>query len=248
MYLPHLDATDIVQPIDAGYGRLIKQKMRAIQEEWLEDEDNMNLWIGNTDEKLNVAKRRILITHWAGAAFEMLQGEDYKPFLRNCFERTGCLLTADGSEDHLVKPEGLVGYRPLPPLKNSGPQEAPDIDIIGAEPPEDIIEPWESDVEIDIDEVEDLESADEDDPKDRVFDKDLVGKKVRGMYEGSGWHTGTIQYYNSSLEKYLLLFDDKSTDLIRKEDFGTELYVLEDQQRRSRRSERKDYNALANGM
>ena len=92
MYLPHLDATDIVQPIDAGYGRLIKQKMRAIQEEWLEDEDNMNLWIGNTDEKLNVAKRRILITHWAGAAFEMLQGEDYKPFLRNCFERTGCLL------------------------------------------------------------------------------------------------------------------------------------------------------------
>ena len=78
MYLPHLDATDIVQPIDAGYGRLIKQKMRAIQEEWLEDEDNMNLWIGNTDEKLNVAKRRNNPITFRGLQFYRLRGLEMK--------------------------------------------------------------------------------------------------------------------------------------------------------------------------
>ena len=27
-------------------------------------------------------------------------------------------------------------------------------------------------------------------------------------YEGSGWHTGEIKYYNVKLDKYLLLFED----------------------------------------
>ena len=32
-----------------------------------------------------------------------------------CWTSTGCLLTADGSDDHLVKPEGLPDYVVPPP-------------------------------------------------------------------------------------------------------------------------------------
>ena len=79
---------------------------------------------------------------------------------------------------------------------------------------------------------------------------DQVAKvdRLRTTQFSFGKKKAQMTTYLHSLEKHLLLFDDKSTDLIKKEDFGTELYVLEDQQRRSQRSERKDYNALANGM
>ena len=52
----------------------------------------------------------------------------------------------------------------------------------------------------------------------------MVGSKIRGLYEGSGWNTGTIKYYNSKLDKYLLGFDD----LIREEDIdGVELFFVD---------------------
>ena len=35
--------------------------------------------------------------------------------MRTCWTKTGCLMTADGSEDHLIKPEGLKDYVVLPP-------------------------------------------------------------------------------------------------------------------------------------
>ena len=73
----------------------------------------------------------------------------------------------------------------------------------------------------------------------------IVGKKICGLYEGSGWHTGSVKYYNSKLDKYLLVFEDQSTDLIKEEDIdGVELY-FSDQKRK--RSKRVDYSALANG-
>ena len=63
-----------------------------------------------------------------------------------------------------------------------------------------------------------IETEDEDDEDDRIYDDNLVGTQIRGHYEGSGWHTGTIEYYNSELDKYLVLFEDESEDLIKVED------------------------------
>ena len=63
-----------------------------------------------------------------------------------------------------------------------------------------------------------IETEEEDNEDDRVYDENLVGTQVRGLYEGSGWHTGTIEYYNSELDKYLVLFEDESEDLIKVED------------------------------
>ena len=133
-------ATNIWQPIDAGYGYVLKKLTAKAQDEWLEIEENIDLWYGNSEKKLTVSDRRILITQWVGQAYEMLQHPDYDHFRRRCFEKTGCLLTADGSEDDKVQPEGLIGYKVNPPLPFDGPNQYPD--VINLEPapdPPDII-------------------------------------------------------------------------------------------------------------
>ena len=89
-----------------------------------------------------------------------------------------------------------------------------------------------------------IETEEVDDEDDRLYDVNLVGTQIRGLYEGSGWNTGTIKYYNSKLDKYLLWFDDGSDDLIREEDIDdVELFFVD----KPKRSQRVDYSAMAKG-
>ncbi len=45
----------------------------------------------------------------------------------------------------------------------------------------------------------------------------------------SGWHTGIVKYYNRKLDKYLLGFDDGSSDLISEEDIdGVEMKFVDE--------------------
>ena len=76
------------------------------------------------------------ITQWVGEAHERLQHPNYHGFLRNRFEKTGCLITADGSTDCKIKPEGLHEFNVIPPLDTPGPEKVPDIDA--PEPAEDL--------------------------------------------------------------------------------------------------------------
>ena len=62
-------------------------------------------------------KRRILITHRVGNAWKKLCEPAYDHFRRRCWEKTGCLITADGSEDDKISPEGLRNYHVPPPLE-----------------------------------------------------------------------------------------------------------------------------------
>jgi len=107
-------ATDIWQPVDAGYGELLKVKVRQAHYKWLDSDENADKWYGE-DNRFTASERRILITHWVGDAYRALIDERYDNFRREIFERTGCLLTADGSGDKLVKPEGLPDYKVPPP-------------------------------------------------------------------------------------------------------------------------------------
>ena len=75
-----LDATDVNQPVDAGYGRLLKQKIRQQTEQWLQTGENMDIWMGNSTETLTVSTRRILITQWVGEANKILMDEKYDGF------------------------------------------------------------------------------------------------------------------------------------------------------------------------
>ena len=55
------------------------------------------------------------MTKWVGEAWDhIFKSGKYSPD-RN-FERTGCLLTLDGSEDHKVHIQGLPAYKPPAPL------------------------------------------------------------------------------------------------------------------------------------
>ena len=116
IFSDYIGATDIMQPIDAGYGYVFKKLIARCQNEWLENENNIDLWLGIDDRKLTAADRRILITQWAGEAADILKGSDYDHFRWRCFEKTGMLLTADGSSDDKVAPEGLKNFQVMESL------------------------------------------------------------------------------------------------------------------------------------
>ena len=111
------DATDLWQPVDAGYAQTLKQLIAIEHREWLDDGDNADKWFNNQQGNPFTAKvRRILITHWAGQAMRKLNTSKYDRLRLKCWEATGALMTADGSEDDKIKPEGLPNYQVLPPL------------------------------------------------------------------------------------------------------------------------------------
>ena len=73
---------------------------------WLDDPDNLEKWEDNT---LTASDRRILLANWYYNAVQKALKGDAK---RKYFEHAGALLTADGSDDHLIKLEGAPkGYK-----------------------------------------------------------------------------------------------------------------------------------------
>ena len=96
--------TDKLQPIDAGCGRMMKLKIGAAMETWLEEEDNLDKWQDN----LSASDRRILMTQWAGKAWSELYSN--QTFFKRLFEKTGCMITADGTDDFKISPQGLENY------------------------------------------------------------------------------------------------------------------------------------------
>ena len=98
--------TDQVQPIDRGLGRQVKIYLGQEMDEWLDCDDNLTRW---EDNSLTASDRRILLANWYTRAVKKSLASDAK---RKYFEHAGALLTADGSDDDLIKLEGTpVGYK-----------------------------------------------------------------------------------------------------------------------------------------
>ena len=53
---------------------------------------------------------------WAGNAYCQLNRPSYDKFSWGLFEKTGCLIAADGSEDNKIYPQGLTNYKVPPPI------------------------------------------------------------------------------------------------------------------------------------
>lgn len=104
VYLLPANHTDKVQPIDAGCGKMLKTKIGQEMDKWLEDEDNLEMW----HDKMTASHRRVLMTKWASSAWKYLTTD--KAFFRKLFQKTGCLMTVDGTNDDLIKPQGLEDY------------------------------------------------------------------------------------------------------------------------------------------
>ena len=104
VYMLPAHHTDKVQPIDAGCGMMMKKKIGEAMERWLENKANLELW----HDKISAKMRRVLMTKWTGEAWRDLK-ED-KGFFTKLFEKTGCRMTVDGSEDEKIQPQGLKEY------------------------------------------------------------------------------------------------------------------------------------------
>ena len=112
-YLLPPNETEMCQPIDAGVGAVIKVKIGQAQDEWLDVEGNLDAWEGdpNATYKLDASMRRILITQWVGTAWDQMTTDvAYKDTFRRCFELTGALICADGTDDNLIRPMRGLEY------------------------------------------------------------------------------------------------------------------------------------------
>ena len=49
------------------------------------------------------------MTKWAGAAWREMTKD--QAFIRKLFQKTGCLLTIDGTGDDMIRPQGLDDYK-----------------------------------------------------------------------------------------------------------------------------------------
>ena len=227
------NCTDIVQPVDAGVGDCIKKLIQKQQREWLSYDANADRWYGNQPPAFSASERRILMCNWAGRAYEIFV-DDYAHLRARSFRKTGCLMTADGSEDDQVHPEGLPDYKMpgvgwteptitgvKPQFDNNYKQDDPD-----DEAPDTQLHVDEGDEEV----LPDLDAEERTSREDRFDDRDYksnrrVGKKIRIHYE-NGWETGTVKYYNRVLKEYKVVFaSSKDADYVALDDIdGQEIY------------------------
>lgn len=115
--------TDELQPVDAGYGRLLKVEVGNELDEFLGHEENLCLWETN---KLSAGARRILFTRFIAKAVARI---DARPGYRHrLFEKTGLAMTADGSLDDRITPEGVVGAYNFMDGDTSSDEDMPDQD------------------------------------------------------------------------------------------------------------------------
>ena len=87
--------------------------MEQEHHKWLDDEEHSDRWYGN-EEPYSAKERRILITDQAGEADTKLCGNEYDDVCKKLWLKSGCLISADGSNDDEIAPEGLQNYQ-VPP-------------------------------------------------------------------------------------------------------------------------------------
>ncbi|EDO41481.1 predicted protein [Nematostella vectensis] len=213
-------ATDLWQPVDAGYSQLLKTLVGQAHSAWLNDDENSEKWLGSA---LSAKERRILITHWAGDAYAKLLSPEYDGVRLRVWQKSGCLMTANGVDDELITPEGLNNYKvPTPSIiapTSYFPQS--EDNIVDAD-----FEMYDNRDEVELEpEACELEQVLEDCYEDRDEKDELVGREVIALYE-NGWFTGKIEYYNKKLKEYKVKFRDDSTDYLAYKDFdGVEVIL-----------------------
>ena len=79
------NATDIWQPIDAGYAQLLKVLIKQNFSNWLDDEDNIDKWY--EEVFFSASRKRILITSWVGKAYRKICDPKYDYLHYRLFEK-----------------------------------------------------------------------------------------------------------------------------------------------------------------
>lgn len=104
--------TDEIQVVDAGLGAYVKRHAEGVMNEWLAVEENWQEWA----EKgcLSASRKRILLTQWYGEAWQRAcegfetETQNWAAFdFQGVFTKCGSNLTADGTNDDLIKLQKL---------------------------------------------------------------------------------------------------------------------------------------------
>ena len=140
-----VNAIDIWQPVDGGYAATLKTLINQEIFNWLHDEDNVEKWYGAKSHN-TASEKLILITKWAGNAYRQLNRPSYEKFRWRLFEKTDCLITANGSKDDKINPEVLPNYKVPPPIMLD-PSTAPLASSIDTEN-EDVFDDFEGENEM----------------------------------------------------------------------------------------------------
>ena len=102
--------TDSWQPIDSSIGKTTRELVLGHEfglQCWLErSAANRRQWANN---QVNAQVRRLMAMQFLGMAWNHIH-EGYQKMIRNSWVKTGCLLTADGTDDELIKPQGIADY------------------------------------------------------------------------------------------------------------------------------------------
>lgn len=208
--------TDYVQPVDAGLGRQIKLYIGEEMDKWLDDDDNLEKWEGNS---LSASDRRVLLTHWLAAAWKKAIAKPET--LRAYFEHTGALMPLTGEcnfkFDGVSEPFEFMSVT-VPPCGDSAP--LPQLDAAD-EPGSDA-----DDCDPGLDDEDDTDDADSLAPftapqgwrlvstppsacalefarGDSAPADELVGRTLLFNWAAVGWCVGTITRRNKDSRRKL---------------------------------------------
>jgi hypothetical protein len=126
-------------------------------DKWLLDEDNLALW--EDEAGMVPGDRRVLMSRFVALANEETLKNDKMRI--GCFERTGMLMTLDGSDDDKIRPQGLT--IPVVVPQGADPTADDDIDSFNfiADDEIDNRDGWDDDVDDGIREQDCGENVDE---------------------------------------------------------------------------------------
>ena len=122
--------------------------------DWLDDDENLEKWYG-ANSYITTDEKRILITNWAGNSYRRSTKSSYDVFRWRLFEKTGCLINADGSEDK-INPKDLPDYKVPPPIlldPSTAPVELSSVPGHDSEVEEDVFDDFDGDDEMDDKEI-----------------------------------------------------------------------------------------------
>ena len=126
-------------------------------------------------------------------------------------------MTANGTDDEKIKPEGLNDYQVPPPMLLLDPANAEPSsnDITPAEDEPDDVDPNNKDM-VPTDDTCELDNKAE----DWEYDNPSVGRCVRELYENESFDDVVI-YYNKLLAEYVIHYSDGLRDFVKDQDFDS---------------------------
>ena len=90
---------------------MFQDRLEQKREGWLDEGHRGRFMAG----KVGIPEKRVVALRLAGASWDEVNSDARRGARLSWFRRTGCLMAVDGSEDHWIQPQGLVGYQPPPP-------------------------------------------------------------------------------------------------------------------------------------